>query len=29
MVLRYGLEMSEWTIAWCKRARAELEREEG
>jgi DNA-binding PadR family transcriptional regulator len=25
MVLRYGLEMSEWTIRWCKRARAELE----
>ena len=24
LVLRYGLEMSEWTIAWCKRARAEL-----
>jgi len=28
LVLRYGLEMSEWTIAWCKRARAELERSE-
>ena len=25
LVLRYGLEMSEWTIAWCDRARAELE----
>jgi DNA-binding PadR family transcriptional regulator len=25
LVLRYGLEMSEWTIAWCERARAELE----
>ena len=25
MVLRYGLEMSEWMIAWCDRARAELE----
>jgi DNA-binding PadR family transcriptional regulator len=25
MVLRYGVEMSEWTIAWCDRARAELE----
>ena len=25
LVLRYGLEMSEWTIAWCDRARAEIE----
>ncbi|MGH2838737.1 MAG: PadR family transcriptional regulator [Thermoleophilaceae bacterium] len=25
LVLRYGLEMSEWTIAWCERAREELE----
>jgi DNA-binding PadR family transcriptional regulator len=25
LVLRYGVEMSEWTIAWCERARAELE----
>ena len=27
VVLRYGLEMSQWTIAWCKRARAELRKE--
>ena len=26
LVLRYGVEMSEWTIAWCKRARAEVEK---
>jgi len=26
LVLRYGLEMSEWTVAWCERARAEVER---
>ena len=25
LVLRYGLESSEWVIAWCERARAELE----
>jgi DNA-binding PadR family transcriptional regulator len=25
LVLRYGLEMSEWTIAWCERVRTELE----
>jgi len=25
MVLRYGVESSEWVIAWCDRARAELE----
>jgi DNA-binding PadR family transcriptional regulator len=25
LVLRYGLESSEWVIAWCQRARAELE----
>jgi PadR family transcriptional regulator AphA len=24
LVLRYGLESSEWVIAWCERARAEL-----
>jgi PadR family transcriptional regulator, regulatory protein AphA len=24
LVLRYGLESSEWAIAWCERARAEL-----
>jgi PadR family transcriptional regulator AphA len=24
VVLRYGLESSEWVIAWCERARAEL-----
>ena len=24
LVLRYGLESSEWVIDWCKRARAEL-----
>jgi PadR family transcriptional regulator AphA len=24
MVLRHGLESSEWVIAWCERARAEL-----
>jgi len=24
LVLRYGIESSEWTIAWCGRARAEL-----
>jgi DNA-binding PadR family transcriptional regulator len=27
MVLRYGLESSEWVIAWCERARAELARQ--
>ena len=27
MVLRYGLEMTEWTIAWCERARSELRRD--
>ena len=27
MVLRYGLESSEWTIDWCTRVRAELEAE--
>jgi DNA-binding PadR family transcriptional regulator len=26
LVLRYGLESSEWAIAWCERARAELDR---
>ena len=26
LVLRYGLESSEWVIAWCERARAELAR---
>jgi PadR family transcriptional regulator AphA len=26
LVLRYGVEMSEWTIAWCERAREELRR---
>jgi len=26
MVLRYGVEMSEWVIAWCERARDELRR---
>jgi DNA-binding PadR family transcriptional regulator len=25
MVLRYGLESSEWMVEWCRRARAELE----
>jgi PadR family transcriptional regulator AphA len=25
LVLRYGVESSEWMIDWCKRARAELE----
>jgi PadR family transcriptional regulator AphA len=25
LVLRYGVESSEWMIGWCKRARAELE----
>ncbi|MBD0283557.1 MAG: PadR family transcriptional regulator [Thermoleophilaceae bacterium] len=24
LVLRYGIESSEWVIAWCERARAEL-----
>ena len=24
LVLRYGIESSEWAIAWCERARAEL-----
>jgi DNA-binding PadR family transcriptional regulator len=24
LVLRYGIEMSEWTIAWCERLQAEL-----
>jgi hypothetical protein len=24
LVLRYGVESSEWVIAWCERARAEL-----
>ena len=24
MVLRYGLESSEWVIDWCERARAEI-----
>src|SRR4051794_30157747 len=26
LVRRYGVESSEWTIAWCERVRAELER---
>jgi DNA-binding PadR family transcriptional regulator len=26
LVLRYGVESSEWVIAWCERARAELAR---
>jgi PadR family transcriptional regulator, regulatory protein AphA len=26
LVRRYGVETSEWTIEWCERARAELER---
>jgi PadR family transcriptional regulator AphA len=26
LVLRYGVESSEWAIAWCNRARAELTR---
>jgi DNA-binding PadR family transcriptional regulator len=26
LVLRYGIESSEWVIAWCERARAELAR---
>ena len=26
MVLRHGIEMSEWTVAWCDRAIAELEK---
>jgi PadR family transcriptional regulator AphA len=25
MVLRYGLESSQWMVEWCRRARAELE----
>jgi PadR family transcriptional regulator, regulatory protein AphA len=25
MVLRHGIEMSEWTVEWCERAIAELE----
>jgi PadR family transcriptional regulator AphA len=25
LVLRHGIEMSEWTVAWCDRAIAELE----
>jgi len=24
LVLRHGLESSEWVISWCERARAEL-----
>jgi DNA-binding PadR family transcriptional regulator len=24
LVLRYGIEMGEWTVAWCERTRAEL-----
>ena len=27
LVLRYGVEMSEWTIAWCERLQAELDPE--
>lgn len=27
LVLRFGLESSEWTVAWCERAIAELEAE--
>jgi len=26
LVLRYGIESTEWMVAWCKRARAELEK---
>jgi PadR family transcriptional regulator AphA len=26
LVLRHGIEMSEWTVAWCDRAIAELEK---
>jgi PadR family transcriptional regulator AphA len=26
LVLRYGVELSEWTIEWCKRAERELSR---
>jgi hypothetical protein len=26
-VLRHGVEMSEWTVAWCDRAIAELEKD--
>jgi PadR family transcriptional regulator AphA len=26
-VLRHGIEMSEWTVAWCERAIAELEKD--
>ena len=28
LVLRYGIEFSEWVVAWCERARAELEEAE-
>jgi DNA-binding PadR family transcriptional regulator len=28
MVLRYGMESSEWVVAWCERARAELAKRE-
>ncbi len=29
LVLRFGIESSEWMVAWCERARADLERSRG
>ena len=29
LVLRFGIESNEWTVAWCERARAELKRVRG